>query len=108
MIYEGFSVPSTLGILVTSDRHLDYVINVTETAHKKGMKVKIYFTGTAVRLTDSLGFSRLAEKASLAVCDRSFLSLGLADHSCGMNPDIFESQAKHADIMRECERYLVF
>ena len=101
-------MPSTLGILVTSDKHLDYVINMTETAHKKGMKVKIFFTGTAVRLTESSGFNRLAEKASLAICDRSFLSLGLAGQICGMNSNIFESQAKHADIMRDCERYLVF
>lgn len=101
-------MPGTLGILVTSDRHLDYVINMTETAHKKGMEVKIFFTGTAVRFLESSGFRRLAEKASLAICDRSFLSLGLADHLCGINSNIFDSQTKHADIMRDCERYLVF
>lgn len=101
-------MPGTLGILVTSDRHLDHVINVTETAHKKGLKVKIYFTGTAVRLIDALEFSRLAGKANLGICDRSFLSLGLEGHLSGINANIFENRARHADIIRECERYLVF
>jgi hypothetical protein len=35
----------SLGILVSSDKHLDYVAKFTSAAHKKGKAVRIFFTG---------------------------------------------------------------
>lgn len=98
----------TLGILVTSDKHLDYVVSLTETAFNKGKEIRIFFTGRAVRLIESNEFRRLKGKASIAVCDFSCRSLGL---NCGLpeiDPAIFETQAKHAEIFKNCDRYLVF
>lgn len=98
----------TLGILVTSDQHLDYVISLTETAFKKGKNIKIFFTGRAVKLIESSDFKRLKGKASIALCDFSFRSLGLTDCTPQIEPGIFETQARHAEIYKECDRYLVF
>ena len=42
-----------LGILVSSDKHLDYVINLTTAAEEKGKEVEIFFTGKGVLLTQS-------------------------------------------------------
>ena len=32
-----------LGILVSSDKHLEYVVNLTTAAHDKGKEVEIFF-----------------------------------------------------------------
>jgi hypothetical protein len=98
----------TLGILVTSERHLEYVISLTETAFKKGKNVKIFFTGRAASLVESGDFNRLKGKANLAVCDFSFRSLGLSYSLSDVEAGLFETQARHADIFKECERYIVF
>jgi len=98
----------TLGILVTTDKHLDYVISLTETAFSKGKEIKIFFTGRAVKLIESTDFKRLIGKASIAVCDFSCRSLGLKCSRPEIEPAIFETQAKHAEIFKNCDRYLVF
>lgn len=98
----------TLGILVTSDKHFNYVINLTETACNKGKKVNIFFTGKAVKLIESPDFSRLSSKASLAICDWSAHSLGLSKPLPDIDPGIFEPQTRHAEIMKDCDRYVVF
>ena len=98
----------TLGILVTSDQHLDYVISLTETAFKKGKIIKIFLTGRAVKCVESEDFKRLERKASLSICDFSFRSLGLTCNISNIDPTIFETQAKHAEIFKDCDRYLVF
>ena len=99
---------NTLGILVTSDQHLNYVVNLAETAYNKGKKVKIFFTGRAVKLMEAAEFCRLNRKASLAVCDWSSRDMGLTDRMSKIYPGIFETQAKHAEIMKNCDRYVVF
>ena len=98
----------TLGILVTSDLHLDYVIRLTETAFQKGKKIMIFFTGRAVKLIESTDFKRLKGKASIAVCDFSYRSLAVKGCVPDIEPGIFETQAKHAEIFKKCDRYVVF
>ena len=64
-----------LGILVSSDKHLDYLINLTGAAHKKGKEVEIFFTGKGVLLTQSSDFKHLIGKAKMTLCDVSFRAL---------------------------------
>ncbi len=97
-----------LGILVTSDRHLDYVVSLTETAFKKGKEIKIFFTGSAVKLVEAPDFKRLKGKASISVCDFSFRSFELNECTQNIKPGVLDTQAKHAEIFKECDRYLVF
>lgn len=98
----------TLGILVTSDQHLNYVVNLTETAYNKGKGIKIFLTGKAVMLIESSQFKRLIGKASLSICEWSFLSRGLNGQIPGIDPGIFETQAKYAEIIKDCDRFVVF
>lgn len=100
-------MPETLGILVTSDQHLNYVVKLTETAHNKGKKIKIFFTGKAVKLIESRQFKRLVGKASLSICEWSSLSQGLADRIPGIDYGIFETQVKYAEIIKDCDRFVV-
>ena len=41
----------SLGILVSTDKHLDHVVNLAKAAHEKGKLVNVFFTGNGVRLT---------------------------------------------------------
>lgn len=98
----------TLGILVTSDKHLDYVISLTCEAYQKGKTVQIFFTGAAVRLTRLPVFEQLVGKAKLSVCETSYRFRHLADRVSGIGPDNFETQARNADLMKNCDKYVVF
>jgi len=97
-----------LGILVSSDQHLEHVINLTEAALVKGKDVEIFFTGEGVLLTQSPDFSRLVGKAKMSLCDVSFRSLGLKGDVPGFGFKDFATQAKNAEIIKTSHRYLVF
>jgi predicted peroxiredoxin len=104
-----------LGILVSSDKHLDYIINLTDAAHDKthaahdkGKEVEIFFTGQGVLLTQSEDFSKLVGKAKMSLCDQSFRALGLEGDVPGFGFKDFATQAKNAEIIKTSDRYLVF
>jgi predicted peroxiredoxin len=97
-----------LGILVSSDKHLEYVVNLTDAAHDKGKEVEIFFTGKGVLLTQSTDFTRLVGKAKMSLCDVSFRALGLEGDVPGLGFKDFATQAKNAEIIKTSDRYLVF
>ena len=97
-----------LGVLVSSDRHLDYVINLTDAAHAKGKEIEIFFTGKGVLLTQSPEFSKLVGKAKMSLCDVSFRALGLEGDIPGFGFKDFATQAKNAEIIKNSDRYVVF
>ena len=97
-----------LGILVSSNKHLDYIINLTEAAHVKGKEVEIFFTGQGVLLTQLADFKRLVGKAKMSLCDVSFRALGLKGEVPGFGFKDFATQAKNAEIIKNSDRYLVF
>ena len=97
-----------LGILVSSDKHLDYIINLTAAALKKNKAVEIFFTGQGVLLTQSPEFQKLVGKAKLSLCDNSFRALGLEGDVPGLGFKDFATQAKNAEMIKNSDRYVVF
>ncbi|UCH21453.1 MAG: hypothetical protein JSU83_23645 [Deltaproteobacteria bacterium] len=97
-----------LGILVSSDKHLDYLVKLTSAAHIKGKEVRIFFTGKGVLLTQKPEFEMLVGKADIKLCDVSFRSLGLQGNLPGLGFKDFATQAKNAEMIKECDRYVVF
>jgi hypothetical protein len=100
----------SFGILVSSDRHLDYVVKLTEAAHKKGKKVEIFFTGKAVKLGFEANFAKLVGLARLSICDVSFRANGFhgrEDQVPGVGFKDFATQARNAEMAAECDRYVV-
>lgn len=97
-----------LGLLVSSDKHLDYVINLTRAAYNKGKDVEIFFTGQGVLLTQSPDFIKLVGKAKMSLCDVSFRALGLKGDVPGFGFKDFATQAKNAALIKNSDRYLVF
>ena len=97
-----------LGILVSSDKHLEYVVNLTQAAHDKGKNVEIFFTGKGVLLTQSTEFQKLVGKAKISLCDNSYRALGLEGDVPGLGFKDFATQAKNAEIIKTSDRYVVF
>lgn len=98
---------STLGILVNTDRHLDYVVALARAASRKGIQTRIFFTGRGVLLTQKQAFADLVGLARLAVCEVSFRANHLSGDVPGVGFKDFVTQAVHAEMVAECERYLV-
>lgn len=100
----------SLGILVSSEKHLDYVINLTRAANAKGKEVQIFFTGRSVLLTVQPDFKKLVGKAKLSVCDISFRTNGLhgrENEIPGVGFKDFTTQARHAEMAEKVDRYVV-
>ena len=101
----------SLGILVSSDKHLDHVVNLTTAAHAKGKSVTLFFTGRGVLLTMDPRFKELVGKAKLSVCDISFRANGLNGREAevpGVEFQDFATQARNAEMLALSDRYLVF
>lgn len=96
-----------LGILVSSNKHIDYVISLTTAATQKGKEVELFFTGKGVLLTQSPGFKKLVGRAKMTLCDVSFRALGLEGDVPGLGFKDFATQAKNADLIEESDRYVV-
>jgi predicted peroxiredoxin len=97
-----------LGILVSSTKYLDYVIALTKAAHDKGKNVRIFFTGKGVLLTQKPEFEQLVGKAKLSVCDVSFRANNLSGDVPGVGFKDFATQARNAEMIEWCDRYVVF
>ena len=97
-----------LGILVSSDKHFDYLVNLTDAASKKGLDVEIFFTGQGVALSQEPDFEKLVGKAKMSLCDVSFRALGLKGDVPGLGFKDFATQAKNAEIIENSDRYVVF
>lgn len=97
----------TLGILVNTDNNFPYVCQLSKAAHKKNIKVQIFLTGPGVLLTQRSGFEELVEVAKLYVCDVSFRSHELSGDVPGVGFKDFVTQAKNAEMLSHCDRYIV-
>ncbi|MEJ2640259.1 MAG: hypothetical protein P8010_11845 [Desulfosarcinaceae bacterium] len=97
----------TLGILANNDYHFDYLFNLTKAAHKKSIQVHIFFTGSGVRLTKLKDFEQLVGLAKLSICEVSFRANELSGDVPGVGYKDFVTQATHAEMLSEYDRYLV-
>jgi predicted peroxiredoxin len=106
-IKRNNAMADKLGILVSSNKHLDYVIALTNAAHDRGKSVQIFFTGRGVLLTQKPEFEQLVGKAKLSVCDVSFRANGLSGDVPGVGFKDFATQARNAEMIKSCDRYVV-
>ena len=97
----------TLGIYVSSDKHLDKIIKLCDAAEKKQINVTIFFTHKGVLLTQSNRFARLKDMAEMALCKVSFETNGLKPPVTGISEKDYATQAVHGEIIEECDRYIV-
>lgn len=98
----------SLGVLVSSDKHLDKIIHLCRAAQKKAVDVTIFFTQKGTLLTQDPRFSELGELANMSVCNVGFESHGLKPPVTGIAERDYATQARNADMICECDQYLVF
>jgi predicted peroxiredoxin len=98
----------TLGIFVSSDKHLDKIIKICKAAKKMEIDVNIFFTHLGTLLSQDSRFGELRGLANMAICKVGFESHGLKPPVEGIGNKGYGTQARHGEIIDECDRYLVF
>ena len=98
----------TLGIYVSSDRHLDMVISVCEAAKRKGVEAKVFFTHIGTRLCKDPRLNELGKVATIALCKVGFEDNKLSRKEALVDDKAFSSQSWHAEMIYDCDRYLTF
>lgn len=97
----------TLGIFVTSDKHLDKIIRLCRAAKNKDVEVTLFFSHLGTLLTQDPRFVELAG-LKMSVCRVGFEGHGLRPPVPGIGQNDFTTQAMHAELIDGCERYVVF
>ena len=98
----------SLGIFASSDRHLDKIIELCKAAQKKDVEVTIFFTHFGVLLTQDPRFPELQGLAKMSLCNVGFESHNLQRPVPGIEDKDYATQARHGDLIEECDRYVVF
>jgi len=98
-----------LGIFVSSDQHLDKLIQVCRAAKKRGdTEVTIFFSHLGTLLTQDPRFGELEGLAAMSLCNVGFESHRLKAPVPGIGEKDYATQARHGDLIEESGRYLVF
>jgi predicted peroxiredoxin len=98
----------TLGICVATTRNLDHVIGLARAANRAGKDVDLFFTGEGVLLTQKKRFAELLELGRVKVCEVSYMANDLRGVEIpGLVDKDFVTQARNAEMVDECQRYLV-
>lgn len=98
----------SLGIFVSSDQYLDKIIRLCKAAKNKGVDVYIFFTHLGVLLTQNDRFSELEGLAKMSVCNVTIEKHGLKPPIPGILDKDYATQSRHAMMIEDCERYIVF
>ena len=102
-------MPKKLGVFVSSDQHLDKVIELCKAAKKKqDVEVTIFFSHVGTLLTQDPRFGELEGLAKMAICNVGFESHGLEPPVVGIGEKDYATQARHGEMIEECDRYVAF
>ena len=96
-----------LGILVTTDKHLDDVIGIVSSAVAKGNEVEIFSMDSGGKLLEKSEFTDLSSKSgvSMAYCDHSAKGLGV--NTDGVPDAIVRgSQFNNANMMHDMDKVI--
>jgi len=97
-----------LGIFVSSDQHLDKIIKLGKAAQKKGIELIVFFTHDGVKLTKMPEFKELEGMGEMSLCNVCFEGNKLEKPIPVIPDDNFATQARHGELIEECDRYVSF
>lgn len=97
-----------LGMYVSSDQHLDEVIKICQACKKKGVEVRIFLTHIGTRLSQDPRLGELQGLAHISLCNVGFEDNKLDRETAYkfVNEKDFATQARHGEMVEECDRYL--
>ena len=98
----------SLGILVSSDKHLDKIIKLCKASKKKDISVSIFLTHLGVLLTQDPRFDELGGLASVSLCNAGFEGYGLKPPVPGIGEKDYATQSRNGEMIKEIDRYVVF
>jgi peroxiredoxin family protein len=98
----------SIGIYVTSDRHLEKIIKVCRAAKTKGVETRVFFTHTGTRLCMDDRMKELLNVATVALCKVGFEANELDPENGYVDKKAYLSQSWHAEMIYDCHRYLTF
>lgn len=98
----------TLGVYVTSDRHLEKLMLLCKAAKKKGVAVKVFFTHEGTRLCTDPLMEELSGFVDVALCKVGFEDQELDKSEAAVDSKAYSSQSWHAEMIYDCDRYLTF
>jgi sulfur relay (sulfurtransferase) complex TusBCD TusD component (DsrE family) len=109
---------ATLGICVATKSRMDHVLGLARAARKAGKEVQVFFTGEGVLLTKDPRFRELLDVAKsgsakahgqVTCCEVSYMAQGLTagKATSGLVDKEFVTQGRNAEMVGECDRYVV-
>jgi sulfur relay (sulfurtransferase) complex TusBCD TusD component (DsrE family) len=109
---------TTLGICVATKGRMEHVLGLARAARKAGKEVQIFFTGEGVHLTRDPRFPELLDVArsgsarthgQVTCCEVSYMAQGLTagKATSGLVDKEFVTQGRNAEMVEECDRYVV-
>jgi hypothetical protein len=98
----------SLGIFVSSDKHLDKIIALCRAAKNKDIEVTIFFSHVGTLLTQHPRFGELEGLAKLSLCNVGFESQGLKPPVVGIQEKDYATQARNGEMIEDCDRYVAF
>ena len=107
----------TLGICVATKSRMEHVVGLARAARRAGKEVRVFFTGEGVHLTKDPRFPELLDVArsgssqphgQVTVCEVSFMACGLTGkETSGLRNKDFVTQGRNAEMVEDCQRYVV-
>ena len=107
----------TLGICVSTKSRMEHVLGLVKAARAAGKEVKVFLTGEGVQLTqdprfpDLVGMARAGSaqtRGQVTVCEVSYLANGLRGKpAADLGDKDFVTQGRNAEMVEECQRYIV-
>jgi len=98
----------SLGICVASKGRMEHVVGLAKAAKAAGKEVEIFFTGEGVHLTQDPRLAELLGVARVKVCEVSYHANGYKGVEVpGLKYKDFVTQARNAEMVEACERYVV-
>ena len=97
-----------LGISVATRDHMTHLLGLAKAARTAGKETEVFLTGEGVHLTQDPRFSELLDVARVGVCETSYHAYGYKGKEVpGLVDRDFVTQGLNAEMVEECDRYLV-
>ena len=96
-----------LGIFVSSDEHLEHLIGISRAATKAGKEVEVFLTNGGVLLAKDPRFLAMEGLAHVSLCNVNFEAFKMEKPVPLVADKDFATQMRHADMIAECDRYIV-
>ena len=97
-----------IGILVKSNNHFNKLLKFCKAAQKKEVEVELFLTHNGTLITQNPEFLKLTKHTKISLCRVSFENNNLTRPIEGIDEKAYVTQARHADIIQDSDRYLVF